>query len=60
MRTQVKQTALWLVQFTKGRLRGEEKKHKKRSFGLLFVSFGSACPHALRMYFPLLAIKTEL
>ena len=44
----------------KGQAQGEEKKHKKRSFGLLFVSFGSACPHALRMYFPLLAIKTEL
>ena len=28
---------------------------------LLFVSFGLvACPHALRMYFPLLANKSEL
>ena len=40
---------------------GEEEKHIKRGAKigpgafLLFVSFGSGCPHALRVYFPLLS-----
>ena len=38
------------------------KRRKPRRIGdsLLFGSFGSACPHASRMYFPLLSNKTEL
>ena len=44
-----------------GQAQGEEEKtYKKRSFELLFVSFGSACTHASRVYFPLLAIKTAV
>ena len=35
---------------------GEENKHiKRRAIIELLSSFGSAHPHALRMYFPLLA-----
>ena len=39
---------------------GGERKRVKRGAALLFASFGSACPHASRMYFPLLSNKTEL
>jgi len=41
---------------------GEEPKLSRVKGGasLLFVSFGSACPHTSRMYFPLLVNKTEL
>ena len=51
----------WLAQFTQGRLRAKRKKHIKRGAKirpgacLLCESFGLACPHALRMYFPLLS-----
>ena len=45
-------------------VQGEEKTYKKRSqragasslsplLSVFFTSFGSACPHASRMYFPL-------
>ena len=43
-----------------------EKNTQKRGakiepgVSLLFASFGSACPHVWRMYFPFLANKTEL
>ena len=45
---------------------GGEKNTQKRGakiepgVSLLFASFGSACPHVWRMYFPFLANKTEL
>ena len=58
---QVKETALLASPIYIGQAQGEEKKHIKRGAkiglgaSLLFTSFGSACPHALRMYFPLLS-----
>ena len=63
---QVEQRALLASSIYKGRPRGR-KKHIKRgakglwvsllrtralSLSLLFASFGSACPHTSRMYFP--------
>ena len=62
----MKEQPSWLSQSTQGRFREEEQKHTKRGakiepgVSLLFASFGSACPHVSRMYFPLLANKTEL
>ena len=58
----MKQTALLASPIYIGQAQGEEKKHIKRGAkielaSLLFVSFGSACLHASRMYFPLLAKK---
>ena len=55
---QVEQTALLAGPVYTGQARGEEKTCRKRGRGagglsLLFESFGSACPRALRMYFPL-------
>ena len=57
---QVKQTALLASPIYVGQAQGEEKKHIKKgakgsgiSLCLLFASFGLACPHASRMYFPL-------
>ena len=62
---QVKQTALLASPIYIGQAQWEEKKHIIRGayFGLLFglgasllfMSFGLACPYALRMYFPLLS-----
>ena len=58
---QVKQTALLASPVYIGQAQGEEKKHIKRGAkieplaSLLLVSFGSARPHALRVYFPFLA-----
>ena len=57
----VKQTALLASPVYIGQAQGEEKKHIKRGAkieplaSLLLVSFGSARPHALRVYFPFLA-----
>ena len=58
---QVEQTALLASPIYIGHAQGEEKKHIKRGARtgpgafLLFMSFGSAFPHASRMYFPLLS-----
>ena len=57
---QVKQTTLLPSPIYTGQVQGEEKKHIKRAkiglgASLLFASFGSACHHASRMYFPLLS-----
>ena len=43
-----------LAQFTWGRPRGgkTEKEGPTGRGSILFASFGSACPHASRMYFP--------
>ena len=63
---QVKQTALLASPIYIGQAQGEEKKHIKRGVkieagaSLLFLSFGWASSLASRMYFPLLANKTEL
>ena len=63
---QVKQAALLAIPIYIGQAQGEEKKHIKRGVKIeagpsrLFMSFGSASSHASRMYFPLLANKTEL
>ena len=57
---QVKQTAL-ASPICIGQAQGEEKKRMKRGAktepgaSLLFASFGSACPHTSRMFFPLLS-----
>ena len=62
-RPQVKQTALLASPIYIGHAQGVEKKHIKRGVkiepgpSLLFVSFGLGCPHASRMYSPLLAKK---
>ena len=55
----------WLVQFTWDRLMGRRQKYKRRKRKrieayFLFQSFGLASPDTSRMYFPLLANKTEL
>ena len=58
---QVKQTALLASPICIGQAQGEEKKHIKKEAkigpgaSLLLVSFGLACPHTSRMYFPLLS-----
>jgi len=39
----------------RGQVQEEEKKHIKREVKIEPLSFGLAHPHALRMYFPLLA-----
>ena len=58
---QVEQTALLASPIYIGHAQGEEKKHIKRGAkieseaSLLFTSFELACPHALRMCFPLLS-----
>ena len=58
---QVKQAGLLASPIYIGQAQTEEKSHIKRGakIGLgasfLFVSFGLACPHTLRMYFPLLS-----
>ena len=57
---QVEQTALLASSiYIRQAQRKEKKTYKKRSqnwtWGPLFTSFGSAYPHALRMYFPLLS-----
>ena len=57
---QVKQTALLARPVYTGQAQEEKKTYKKRSqnwarASLLFTSFGSAFPHILRMYFPLLS-----
>ena len=63
---QVKQIALLASPIYIGQAqRGGDKCIKGGSLeglgdSLLFVSFGSTCHHASRMYFPLLANKTEL
>ena len=58
---QVKQIALLASPIYIGQVQGEEKKHIKRgakgpgmslSSLRIFWSFGSACPHTSRMYFP--------
>ena len=58
---QVKQTTLLPSPIYIGQVQGEEKKHIKRgakgpgmslSSLRIFWSFGSACPHTSRMYFP--------
>jgi len=57
----VTQTALLASPVYIGQAKGAEKRHIKRGArigplaSLLFASFGLACPHTLRMYFPLLA-----
>ena len=38
----------------------KRRKPRRTGASLLFPSFGLACPHIWRMYFPLLANKTEL
>ena len=61
---QVKQTALLASPIYTGQAQGEEKKHVKRGAkiepgaSLLFMSFGSARPHA--SIFLCLPNKTEL
>ena len=58
---QVKQTALLASPVYIGQVQGKEKNHIKRGAkiglgaSLLFASFGLACPHTSRMYFPLLS-----
>ena len=58
---QVKQIAFLASSVYIGQAQGKEKTHIKRGgkigpgASLFFMSFGSACPHALRMYFPLLS-----
>ena len=57
---QVEQTALLANPIYIGQAQGRRKTYKKRSqnwagASLLFTSFGLVCPHALRMYFPLLS-----
>ena len=58
---QVKQTALLASPVYIGQTLAEEKKRIKRGAKIemgashLFASFGSACPHASRMCFPLLS-----
>ena len=57
----VKQTGLTASPIYIGKARGRKKKTLKRGAkieletSLLLASFGSACPHASRMYSPLLA-----
>ena len=60
VRNSGEETALLASPIYMGQAQGEEKKHIKRGAkielaSLLFVSFGSAHPHASRMYFRLLA-----
>ena len=62
---QVKQAVLLARPIYIAQAQGEERKTKKGAkielgASLLCVSFGSAHPHSSRMYFPLLANKTEL
>ena len=56
---QIKQTALLASLIYTGQAQGEEKNIKRGAKigteASLFMSFGSACPHASRMYFPLLS-----
>ena len=57
---QVKETALLASPIYIGQAQGEEKNIIRGAkiwleASLFFVSFGSACPHASRMYFPLLS-----
>jgi len=59
---QVEKTALLASPIYMGRPRGRRKKIKRGAKigmggggSLLFTSFGSACPHTSRMYFPLLS-----
>ena len=58
---QLKQTPLLASPVYIGQAQGEEKRNIKGRAkieslaSLLFASFGSACPSALRMYFPLLS-----
>ena len=58
---QVKQTALLASPIYIGQAQGEEKKYIKRGAKIgpgascLFMSFQLACPHASRLYFPLLS-----
>jgi len=55
---QVKQSAFLASPIYKGQAQGEDKKRIERGAKiefLFFASFGSAHPHALKMYFPLLA-----
>ena len=42
------------IRQAQGRRKNIHREESKLSWGLLFVSFGSACPQALKVYFPLL------
>ena len=60
MRTSGETTALLAIPMYIGQAQGRRKYIKRGAkieplASLLFASFGLACPHASRMYFPLLA-----